>query len=865
MQTNTFKSTQRSPRAITVEELFNGGMQYTNAPLPEGFCKTLVNFDFKDRGNVLVPRNGLQCLPEATYELDNTPYPLYCHHVGQTRVTFTASEDDVRRYILLVQNEDTDYFDYDNMIMLIEDSLIGEVPNLVPAILDVEAHSAYRILANPKVAAKQIHDMPYVGMHNIPVHASLNNITYLPASWIDDDTEERVSGLARLEVVKDADDADYVATLTNVTPKLLSPTEAVNYGYNMLSKTPYTFNDVINEALPANYIILEGILPYRDATCTELLMDAKVGAWLTFRLYAQFPDTASTYKFRWEIRDLDSDSVTVYEAQDSALSKVYHYDNTRKCAIDGSSGKYITLTLQPPYHRFSIVVTAYSTEDLTEPIQVIALASYNLTADNSKATKGITMQTYDLSTITGMCTWANRIVAWGVKSAKNMLFVSDINDPSYFPYPNNVDIFEEEVIACVPYLSDLLVFTESQLHRLVWAADGLSFTSTIIQDKLMLSPLDSMTVRVVKNMVFFKNGNHYYMIVPNPNNMNGDLQLAPISTPITNLLDNFKQEIKDILFTMYNPEMWHVCTPEQYLDIALIDYHNYLDVSVMRNVYKLQINVMSTQEQLVQTLCHLDVTINYDTTLRTWSLYVCESNLTNMLPYRQTVTSSTIYLNLVSVEEEYPVSDEPDAEVIEGYSNTLELVCPSKTVGDNFTLALGITDTGRRIKNWQYLDTGYRDHSTHMKKRYRELQFKINNVSQQALQFGTEFMIDDDLRRNLFNYDVKQITDDPSDTSYGYLYVERSFANPVTVPGATILDNVEYTSPAVPTGLTSGDVLHSNKWVLGFSKLSKVTVLKIRFPVSGKGYSPRLKLLSFNEQPYEYLSHNWVYRNMYAR
>jgi hypothetical protein len=867
MQTNSFKTYQRRPRSITVEENYAGGMQYTDTPLPEGFAKTLLNYEFKDSGKTITPRGGLRSIEAAVTDLGEAPHALQCHHIGQGRVAYNTFEDAVHKYILLFQDDpEKPYFDLATATILLEREVNNGVPNLISIPIITEEAAEYRILGKRYDQLKRMHGMDYVGQSNEAIYTILNNTTYMPAQWkLDPEDEEFTSGLVKLTFERLEDEITYQAKIERVTAKEISPTEAINYGYNMLSNTPYTFSDRISAAVPANYIILDGVLPYRDATCTELMFNANVGSWVTFRLYAQFPDTVSTYKFRWEIRDLESDAMTVYENQETELSKTYHYDEELGSAVDNEGNQFIILTFQPPFRQFSVVVTAYSTNDLTEPIQVMPLAAYSLIGDKAGSTNSIEVKNYRLDSTDSMTTWAHRLVLWGVRSAKNILFVSDINDPSYFPYPNNAHIFEEDIIACVPYLSDLLVFTESRLYHLVWAEDGMSYTSDIIQDNLMLSPADYATITTVKNMVFFKNGNYYYMVVPNNNGQAWALQLAPISTPITYLLDDFKRELTDIFMTVYNPDRFHTLMTGQDFDLQLIDYHNYLDITAMRNVYKLSLNILDAEGTIMSTVCTFDFILSYDTMLRTWSASIVESNPTRMLPYRQTVTDTTVLTNLVCIPALYTEGEEGPE--INGFVNTLELIQSNPLVKkDLFGLVVGVLPTGRRLKNWQYLDTGYREHATQMKKRYREIQFKINNISQESLQFGTEFIIDDITRRELFTYTVKQVTDDPNDPDYGYLYVEREFAEPQTAYGATILENAE--NPKVPevlTRLSTGDVLYSNRWVLDLSRLSKVSSVKIRFPVSGKGYAPRLKILSFNEEAYEFLSYSWVYRGMNAR
>ena len=50
----------RQHRLQLIEDKFSSGMQFTNTPLPEGFVKTLVNFDMHDSGSAVTPRLGLR-------------------------------------------------------------------------------------------------------------------------------------------------------------------------------------------------------------------------------------------------------------------------------------------------------------------------------------------------------------------------------------------------------------------------------------------------------------------------------------------------------------------------------------------------------------------------------------------------------------------------------------------------------------------------------------------------------------------------------------------------------------------------------------------------------------------------------------
>lgn len=935
----SYKQYNRTPRGMATEQNFAMGMRYTDTPLAIGYAKNLVNFDLKDSGAALIPRNGYRMLYEQPLGSYLQPYAV--HHTAQGAVRNTITEEDLaRRYVLFSYDEqDEDWFDFSKAILLLEQqfsssygdsehkqflvvpcevgnavtdttpvsgeavgtgdtetvefeleflpnedgivvyidasevdagdyTLVGNVltfgtaPGTGAAITagyayDTITDDVFKIQRNPRTRTQLLHNVVltdytiFNGTKYLPAYAILNNTAILPVNYTPAGGVAR-DGFAMLKITT-TDNATFHATLEYIEPKALTPTEALNYGYNMLSATPYTFNDVLSAAIPANYILLEGILPYADEACTTLRFNAKVGEKITFRLFAQWPDEISAFKFRWEFRELGSDNVTIYEDQ-ALTTRSFVYPTP------------VTLTVAPPYKQFGIVVTAYATAALDEPIQVLALGSYHLTSDTPGSTANIEVKNYPLYTASDMCTWKQHIVLWGVQGADNLLFVGDLNVPGYFPYPNNAEVFEDKVVICVPYLGDLLVFTESKLFRLKWSGDGLSFTTDMIQDKLFMSPFDKETIVVVQNMVFFKNGNYFYMVVPKSSSSEpGALQLAPISTPITNLLDKFQIAAHDTIFQLYNPSNGSVFPPltsATVRDVRLHDYYNFLDNSVVRNVYKFKLaDYDRTTGTEVRVLLYVDYILNYDTMSRAWTSYMMQSNDTRLTPYRQNVTDTTIF---VAVKNTPGLVEGADGYEVSGLFIKPDVLIPE----DDFPLAGNTVVVERLLRNHQLLDTGYRDHDVQVKKRYREIQFKINNSGQHTLQFGTEFLLDDNLRKALFRYETRHVTDINAD-DFGYVYVERVFDDPVMAPGTTILGDED--SPQVlyvpdsQAVLDRDIVLQSSRWVLDVSRLADASAAKVRFRVSGKGYAPRLILVSFNDKPYEMLAHNWVYRIMNAR
>ena len=153
------------------------------------------------------------------------------------------------------------------------------------------------------------------------------------------------------------------------------------------------------------------------------------------------------------------------------------------------------------------------------------------------------------------------------------------------------------------------------------------------------------------------------------------------------------------------------------------------------------------------------------------------------------------------------------------------------------------------IGNRQLIDTGYREHASNFKKRYRELQFTINNSSLNALTFYVAFLIDGALRKSWYGYKMVQDTD-PASPTYGVISVHR-----------VLLPSISNTSGTLITPSTT--VL--DDWVLDMSAFPDNGYWKCRTTVSGKGYVPRMLINSPNAKIFELLNISWVYRTLYSR
>ena len=146
------------------------------------------------------------------------------------------------------------------------------------------------------------------------------------------------------------------------------------------------------------------------------------------------------------------------------------------------------------------------------------------------------------------------------------------------------------------------------------------------------------------------------------------------------------------------------------------------------------------------------------------------------------------------------------------------------------------------LGNFQILDTGNRDHSTYIEKRYKEIQFMISNDSSSILHFFTDFFVDSQKRRSAVGYSVEQNLDESSQ-DYGTIYVTE-----VEEPNIEVANETEL-----------------GFWEMDMSEFPQIDIVKVVFRVSGKGHYPRFVLVSRNQVPYKIVNYAWVYRTMNAR
>lgn len=628
---NAYKTYIRGRRQLSVETDFNLGMMFTNGAVDFGYVKTLVNYDLYNGGVALVPRPGLRTseliLPNVVME--NDPNDREYHTSDD--ITIMAAKECVengktyRQFILgrpkigdkdarlwLVTSEQSNV-----MLTSIEDKALSEEPeyNIIGA------------LANADITGVPCtyYTAPLTKIHGMTMAENSHAATIIGTFAFGNSFFFVNPELGKFcKTVLEENSTKY--TYETIEPKEIDPSEAVSFGYNMLAgDDAYTF---VNRNL-SGIIQLTGILPYSTKPGNALLMTPKKNEEIYFRCYFK-GSVGKKYKFSWEWRNVGDTDWSVIQSLDQ--SPIYTIvqgepgtDIVNLQLDDGTEVENLEVTFKAPIEEIMIRVQAYNTTDL-ETVEKAMTVGFDFTTETYGTATNIKQEVYNLTEATGMETWKNRLVLWGVPKDPTILFISDVNEPSYFPYPNNISVYEEPIVFVKAFLDSLLVFTTNTVHQITLSEDNTSWNSVVIQSNLNIEPWDRHLIQVVRNMIFFKSGNYYFMIVPKAQSTTGELALAPISTPIVEFFNHFESNVTKLLEDTFNYEG----------EFELINYYNFLDYEDVHNIYVLY---YFDEESEKEGYLHLDIL--YNTVSRAWRIHTFEAPHF-LYPYKHDATQTGI-------------------------------------------------------------------------------------------------------------------------------------------------------------------------------------------------------------------------------
>ena len=682
-------------RTMETEDTFANGMKYVSSPLVQGYLRNIVNMNISQDGGACKLRAGFKAIDEPiNFSICSDDADLAIHHTDKAYVRFYQDDDAVVCQYAIIGN----------VMYPTEAEILAGVPEAympvaadsmrciikydgryIKGTLNIESEEGhtYGLLMKPN--HNTIHGMNIKAGKRDGLYTIYDNNTYLTMVdiWHEGEFVRHAQKLVRLDMEFNNIRDGFAYSFVDVIPNEITAVQAVNYGYNMLLPEPYTFT---NKVTQTSAIILDGLIPY-DVN-GNLITSCRQGTEITFRLAYRYPQTHVTngkqYYVQWELCNTDDAEGTTQVLQYARQSQAYNPGDTIEYTVKNTT-----------YTSFTLICKIYDKADYdaltfesfimdglnTQPLNTLTVSYSYLTAESNASALNLAAQTYDLGTAEGMCTWQQRLVLWGVQGCRNTIWISEVNDPSYFPYPNNIEVFDSDIITCVRYKTSLLVFTENALYQLDFSAeDGLTLKSSIIQERLTMERADCSTIIPIQNMVFFKNGNYYYMLVPGKygTNQYGELTLAPISTPINEIFDDFPKFLKE----MYGDG-----------EVSIIDWWCYLEGNYFRACYK-----------LTQNTDVWDLVFQYDTKTRTWVLHEYEFGQYRTKQWISSVTADSIFINLRASDWQNRTA-----------SIDLLQADPTTSVDDNRVVSKQPV-VGR-------IDTGERSILPTLVKKFRQLQF----------------------------------------------------------------------------------------------------------------------------------------------
>ena len=870
---------QRQRRAVLETDL-SKGMMSTDGAIEDGYLKSLVNCTYEKETAAITPRPGLRLYGTVFPNTVSTPNQDYLDEKVVIKASKQCVENGVTYDQVILCKVDDDSLTKGQIWVLTSSVFLDHAPLEFNEDYTGEVYFAdYVVSEGTQVCyfytaqSPSIHNINFVKDEYRRIEFPVGEFAYGNHYYFFGEDEHGSPGLYRTVFDSSLTPPRYV--FEKVEPKELSVSEAVTFGYNMLldGSLPYTF---INKH-QASVIQFEGILPYEVEVvngvhqCNKLMMTPKKNQSIDLVCYYDVVDN-QTYDIVWESRETTASDWTQLKKD-----RITFNSNT----------KLILENFHAQDTEIMVRVSAYTVG--ADTIEKAMVVGFDFTTTNYGSATTLEQEEYDLSTATGMESWDGRMVLWGVPKDPTILFISDYNEPAYFPYPNNIVTFDEPIIYCLEFMDSLAVFTTSKLYQVTLADDANSWNRTVLQSNLSIEPWDKHLIQPVRNMLYFKSGNYYYMMVPKAQSTTGALTLAPITTPITSFFDRFSVNVQNILEYAYDYTG----------NYELLTYFNFLDYEDIHNIYAYRFDD-------TKSVLHFDVI--YNTVDRTWKVWVFEAP-DFIYPYKQEATRSGLFAStsvVTCVNEDQSTTIRrvlqvciwdkmvvrscyiPDGAILEydaDYSTAdlyeLLLHCNDDYVSiRNHTLVFDSdehayienhvlhilddpdfyygysksnilsvvknvydkADEYYTFRNYQFIDSGYRKDELQFKKRYREIQLQINNLDKQNMNFGMDYVLDGAPRKILYKYDVDQVIDE-MDPEFGIVYIDST--------------------PYMETELSSID--HTNQWTLDQNLTPEVTLWKVRVSISGKGYAPRMRLYSRNEKRFELLNINWISKIMHMR
>lgn len=876
----------RNPRYVTELSSFANGMYVTNQTIPEGYTKSLINYDIDDTGSYIKQKKGrkkLQTLQLGSPTLGAVTLTDYLYAYNKEGDEVIDTVDAVLSYGLynkisdithgqtadineayyiadLTEFVDTNVYkeneDGDYEVMIEGDKYEVHHKNAWCLTYDVDAEVFNKgdnkdigYLTARTISKAWAFDKPLAKDIGRPVATVLNNemlafvgapirYTYYPNNLIRSELVMGGAHLAKIKLQHNDNTKGYELVNAPIDIRELTITEASNTGYNIAYMDPYTFTDKDS----SGKVAILGVQGYKDEQGTVPTFSPDLGEVCYIRVYYQYPNNVDI-KLRVESLDLDS-----YQSYDTE-----HWKTEQDWTAMGKSGTQLWFRFIPESTNTLLRFVLRKGDDTTTE----SAFTYSINTDAAQY-KNLKFYTFDLSTAKGMVAWQGCLGLYGVENADDTIFFSAVEDPGYFPYPYNRLTFENQVYAVYPYLDNLIVITADSIWLVQQGANIQSSIQKKIMTNINISELDACNVVILKDEIFFKNGNSFYVLKPNQYTSDAsDLKKYINSTAISNLTENFTEEVVKMLNSVYKLT-WQKYTEQYRRQIRFVDFDVVDNQGILKNeevhyIYRIKprLNTVRDNNKLEEDLefGYVDLSLVYNTLTRAWRIYLTaigdDTVAYNSIYYRNKKSGA---LNEFFCKHE---ATEDGAEIVVTEQSN-ELVDENVT-GTDWQLS-------EEYNNYNFIDTGNVSLSNTALKRFRELQISIYSKEHSKIDFFTDFRVDGAERISATDYTVENITD-KEDPEYGIAYIRPvEAANMYKYEDSTLGDLPDYK----PYWYTDDDQI-SHMWQLDLSAFPDLDTINMKIELKGKGRRGSIQLLNTSLQRYELSSWMWVYRLMNGR
>lgn len=851
----TYRLGTRYPRYTTKLNAFNAGMYLTNQVEPEGYVKRMVNYDIDATGSHIKPRKGRQLVQDIDTKISDTSW-LGLLIMSDYIYNYAGELDDSGNYIIsepfnVTSTSDIilDQLGHGLIYNKSEDTFL-KIKNVDEEVSKIESYFNYE---HPLIFDKLMTSYNYRNLYTV-VNNEIYAIKNGAPNW-----ELSLKKILLGNVIDSDYNTQYFTKTKELTIKELNPLEAANNGYNMLSNTPYVFSDA-----PTGSLAILGIMKYKvdDSDMSIPLLSPDLGKPVKLRVYHQYKSANTNIKYTVEMRNLNE-----YNAEFETVIANGTYTT-------GENNKWF-ITVTPKYEYTQIRVTATEGNDTTTTTSFV-----DSIMCNNELLKSYTLKKINLLNCKGLIGWFGYIGIYGVQEAPDTIFFSDIENPGYFPFPNNAITFDNDILAVHNYLDFLLVITVDSIFLVSIGTNIMTSTVKRVMSNIHIPEADAMNLVVLKDQIFFKDATQFYVLKPNNYTSDAtDLKNYVISTAIDNYTKNFTSETVKLLNEVYKKTCQKLTT--QYKkdikieDFDVIGMRSYImneDVHYTYTIFPKYTEDCSSIEvdKYIISSGLIRLNLVYNTLTRAWRIYLVPIGSGNVYEGEETIimlpeTHNMFWRNKTTGEyyEFFIINDinkYPEDSEYAGYNNTYNTLKVIKltedSMTDNFTFVTDndIIKLSEHYDNYTFIDTGIIAIEDVFTKRWREVQFNLLNAEPTMIPFHTSFVLDGIERVHSTHYQLQHITD-PEDPEYGKIYV---------TPSET--DNLEIGNLQLHgTSTLAAEAMQDDYWVLDLSQFPELTMVTVRFTLQGRGRHASLKLLSDSLKRYELADINWVYRMMSAR